>query len=146
MFQPPCIDKLQTTIDHAFKLCGGIGLFFSFTEVSVLMHAITCLTKVFMWEVIKVRAVCPYILLSLILSVIYYVQQNGLDLNGGGWSMVVVTLFFMCYSFLACGWLSATATRRIQELIPVLSSNLLHKRSSCIQEGYGFQCVVFIKN
>ncbi|XP_034248804.1 tetraspanin-31 isoform X2 [Thrips palmi] len=28
----PCIDKLQTTIDHAFKLCGGIGLFFSFTE------------------------------------------------------------------------------------------------------------------
>ncbi|XP_026278493.1 tetraspanin-13 isoform X1 [Frankliniella occidentalis] len=30
---PPCIDKLQTTIDHAFKLCGGIGLFFSFTEV-----------------------------------------------------------------------------------------------------------------
>ncbi|KAK3907863.1 Tetraspanin-31, partial [Frankliniella fusca] len=31
---PACIDKLQTTIDHAFKLCGGIGLFFSFTEVS----------------------------------------------------------------------------------------------------------------
>ncbi|KAE8743622.1 hypothetical protein FOCC_FOCC010766 [Frankliniella occidentalis] len=33
---PPCIDKLQTTIDHAFKLCGGIGLFFSFTEASIL--------------------------------------------------------------------------------------------------------------
>ncbi|XP_034939793.1 tetraspanin-13 [Chelonus insularis] len=29
----PCMDKLQSTIDHAFKLCGGIGLFFSFTEV-----------------------------------------------------------------------------------------------------------------
>ncbi|PSN33895.1 Tetraspanin-31 [Blattella germanica] len=30
---PPCIGKLQTTISYAFKLCGGIGLFFSFTEV-----------------------------------------------------------------------------------------------------------------
>ncbi|KAL1506164.1 hypothetical protein ABEB36_005576 [Hypothenemus hampei] len=30
---PGCLDKLQTTINYAFKLCGGIGLFFSFTEV-----------------------------------------------------------------------------------------------------------------
>ncbi|KAJ1528107.1 hypothetical protein ONE63_008021 [Megalurothrips usitatus] len=30
---PPCKEKLQNIIDHAFKLCGGIGLFFSFTEV-----------------------------------------------------------------------------------------------------------------
>ncbi|CAH1402784.1 unnamed protein product [Nezara viridula] len=30
---PPCMSKLQSTIDYAFKLCGGIGLFFSFTEV-----------------------------------------------------------------------------------------------------------------
>ncbi|XP_058806125.1 tetraspanin-13 [Phymastichus coffea] len=30
---PPCMGKLQSTIDYAFKLCGGIGLFFSFTEV-----------------------------------------------------------------------------------------------------------------
>ncbi|GFG40123.1 hypothetical protein Cfor_09374 [Coptotermes formosanus] len=29
---PTCMDKLQTTINYAFKLCGGIGLFFSFTE------------------------------------------------------------------------------------------------------------------
>ncbi|XP_073983753.1 tetraspanin 97E isoform X1 [Rhodnius prolixus] len=29
----PCMAKLQSTIDYAFKLCGGIGLFFSFTEV-----------------------------------------------------------------------------------------------------------------
>ncbi|KAI5642708.1 tetraspanin family domain-containing protein [Phthorimaea operculella] len=29
----PCIDKLKETIDYAFKLCGGIGLFFSFTEL-----------------------------------------------------------------------------------------------------------------
>ncbi|XP_015116220.1 tetraspanin-31-A [Diachasma alloeum] len=29
----PCMEKLQSTIDYAFKLCGGIGLFFSFTEV-----------------------------------------------------------------------------------------------------------------
>jgi len=28
-----CMKKLQTTINYAFKLCGGIGLFFSFTEV-----------------------------------------------------------------------------------------------------------------
>lgn len=31
---PPCMQKLEDTIDYAFKLCGGIGLFFSFTEVS----------------------------------------------------------------------------------------------------------------
>lgn len=30
---PPCMNKLQSTIDYAFKLCGGVGLFFSFTEV-----------------------------------------------------------------------------------------------------------------
>ncbi|XP_014245985.1 tetraspanin-31-B isoform X3 [Cimex lectularius] len=29
---PPCMFKLQSTINYAFKLCGGIGLFFSFTE------------------------------------------------------------------------------------------------------------------
>lgn len=27
-----CMGKLQRTINYAFKLCGGIGLFFSFTE------------------------------------------------------------------------------------------------------------------
>ncbi|XP_011260411.1 tetraspanin-13 isoform X1 [Camponotus floridanus] len=30
---PTCMHKLQSTIDYAFKLCGSIGLFFSFTEV-----------------------------------------------------------------------------------------------------------------
>lgn len=30
----PCLPKLEDTIDYAFKLCGGIGMFFSFTEVS----------------------------------------------------------------------------------------------------------------
>ncbi|XP_018578763.1 tetraspanin-31-A isoform X2 [Anoplophora glabripennis] len=29
---PNCMDKLQNTINYAFKLCGWIGLFFSFTE------------------------------------------------------------------------------------------------------------------
>lgn len=29
----PCMENLKETIDYAFKLCGGIGLFFSFTEV-----------------------------------------------------------------------------------------------------------------
>ncbi|GLH10255.1 Tetraspanin-31 [Gryllus bimaculatus] len=29
----PCMEKLKNTINYAFKLCGGIGLFFSFTEV-----------------------------------------------------------------------------------------------------------------
>lgn len=29
---PPCVEKLQDAINYAFKLCGGIGLFFSFTE------------------------------------------------------------------------------------------------------------------
>ncbi|XP_017753961.1 PREDICTED: tetraspanin-13 isoform X1 [Eufriesea mexicana] len=27
-----CMQKLQSTIDYAFKLCGSMGLFFSFTE------------------------------------------------------------------------------------------------------------------
>lgn len=31
---PPCMKKLQHTINYAFKLCGWIGLFFSLTEVS----------------------------------------------------------------------------------------------------------------
>ncbi|KZC14026.1 Tetraspanin-31 [Dufourea novaeangliae] len=31
---PACMQKLQSTIDYAFKLCGSIGLFFSFTEVN----------------------------------------------------------------------------------------------------------------
>ncbi|XP_066581315.1 tetraspanin-31 [Prorops nasuta] len=30
---PGCMTKLQSTIHYAFKLCGSIGLFFSFTEV-----------------------------------------------------------------------------------------------------------------
>ncbi|EEB11276.1 tetraspanin-31 A, putative [Pediculus humanus corporis] len=30
---PYCIDKLKSTISYSFKLAGGIGLFFSFTEV-----------------------------------------------------------------------------------------------------------------
>ncbi|XP_063227642.1 tetraspanin-31 isoform X2 [Bacillus rossius redtenbacheri] len=29
---PSCTEKLQDTINYAFKLCGGIGMFFSFTE------------------------------------------------------------------------------------------------------------------
>ncbi|XP_062534104.1 tetraspanin-13-like [Armigeres subalbatus] len=30
---PPCMPKLESTIDYAFRLSGGIGLFFSFTEI-----------------------------------------------------------------------------------------------------------------
>ncbi|CAH1112137.1 unnamed protein product [Psylliodes chrysocephalus] len=30
---PNCHDKLQNTINYAFKLCGWIGLFFSFSEI-----------------------------------------------------------------------------------------------------------------
>ncbi|XP_055381052.1 tetraspanin-13 [Condylostylus longicornis] len=30
---PPCLMKLEDKINYAFQLCGGIGLFFSFTEV-----------------------------------------------------------------------------------------------------------------
>uniref|UniRef100_A0A2A4K358 Tetraspanin n=1 Tax=Heliothis virescens TaxID=7102 RepID=A0A2A4K358_HELVI len=36
----PCMGKLKETIDYAFKLCGGIGLFFSFTEVSSILHGL----------------------------------------------------------------------------------------------------------
>lgn len=31
---PPCLQLLENKIDYAFKLCGGLGIFFSFTEVS----------------------------------------------------------------------------------------------------------------
>lgn len=31
---PPCLPKLEDKINYAFKLCGGLGIFFSFTEVS----------------------------------------------------------------------------------------------------------------
>ncbi|KAJ8960405.1 hypothetical protein NQ318_013685 [Aromia moschata] len=30
---PTCMEKLRNTINYAFKLCGWIGLFFSFTEI-----------------------------------------------------------------------------------------------------------------
>lgn len=36
----PCMQKLEDTIDYAFKLCGGIGLFFSFTEVCLFIRTI----------------------------------------------------------------------------------------------------------
>ncbi|XP_058974831.1 tetraspanin-13-like isoform X2 [Musca domestica] len=29
---PPCLPKLEDKINYAFKLCGGLGIFFSFTE------------------------------------------------------------------------------------------------------------------
>ncbi|KAL9892585.1 tetraspanin-31-like [Glossina fuscipes fuscipes] len=29
---PPCLYKLEDKINYAFKLCGGLGIFFSFTE------------------------------------------------------------------------------------------------------------------
>lgn len=33
----PCGPLLEDKIDYAFKLCGGLGIFFSFTEVSTLL-------------------------------------------------------------------------------------------------------------
>ena len=36
------MEKLQTTINYAFKLCGGIGLFFSFTEVRLNLISQEC--------------------------------------------------------------------------------------------------------
>ncbi|XP_037039638.1 tetraspanin-31 [Bradysia coprophila] len=35
----PCLQKLEDVIDYAFKLCGRIGLFFSFTEVLAVFLA-----------------------------------------------------------------------------------------------------------
>ncbi|CAO1425443.1 unnamed protein product [Diamesa hyperborea] len=35
----PCLPRLQDKIDFAFRLCGGIGLFFSFTEVLAVFIA-----------------------------------------------------------------------------------------------------------
>lgn len=32
----PCMNILEDKIDYGFKLCGGLGIFFSFTEVSFL--------------------------------------------------------------------------------------------------------------
>ncbi|KAH8250322.1 tetraspanin-13 [Drosophila bipectinata] len=36
---PPCGPLLQDKIDYAFKLCGGLGIFFSFTEVLAVFLA-----------------------------------------------------------------------------------------------------------
>jgi len=36
---PPCGPKLEDKIDYAFKLCGGLGIFFSFTEVLAVFLA-----------------------------------------------------------------------------------------------------------
>lgn len=41
---PLCRKPLLSAIDYAFKLCGGIGLFFSFTEVRYCHLCISCLT------------------------------------------------------------------------------------------------------
>lgn len=40
----PCLQKLEDVIDYAFKLCGGIGLFFSFTEVrnAIFVSSVYC--------------------------------------------------------------------------------------------------------
>ncbi|EGI65750.1 Tetraspanin-31 [Acromyrmex echinatior] len=42
---PPCMHKLQSTIDYAFKLCGSIGLFFSFTETRKIHELILVLSS-----------------------------------------------------------------------------------------------------
>ncbi|XP_005176674.1 tetraspanin-13-like isoform X1 [Musca domestica] len=36
---PPCLPKLEDKINYAFKLCGGLGIFFSFTEVLAVFLA-----------------------------------------------------------------------------------------------------------
>ncbi|XP_055848996.1 tetraspanin-13 isoform X1 [Episyrphus balteatus] len=36
---PPCLPMLEDKIDYAFKLCGGVGIFFSFTEVLAVFIA-----------------------------------------------------------------------------------------------------------
>ncbi|XP_037811406.1 tetraspanin-13 [Lucilia sericata] len=35
----PCLPKLEDKINYAFKLCGGLGIFFSFTEVLAVFLA-----------------------------------------------------------------------------------------------------------
>uniref|UniRef100_A0A1A9X3Z0 Tetraspanin 97E n=1 Tax=Glossina brevipalpis TaxID=37001 RepID=A0A1A9X3Z0_9MUSC len=36
---PPCLYKLEDKINYAFKLCGGLGIFFSFTELLAVFLA-----------------------------------------------------------------------------------------------------------
>ncbi|XP_054084896.1 tetraspanin-13 [Zeugodacus cucurbitae] len=36
---PPCLPALEDKISYAFKLCGGLGIFFSFTEVLAVFLA-----------------------------------------------------------------------------------------------------------
>ncbi|XP_053946874.1 tetraspanin-13 [Anastrepha ludens] len=36
---PPCLPALEDKINYAFKLCGGLGIFFSFTEVLAVFLA-----------------------------------------------------------------------------------------------------------
>lgn len=40
----PCGPLLEDKIDYAFKLCGGLGIFFSFTEVKFMLRCISLIT------------------------------------------------------------------------------------------------------
>lgn len=51
----PCMKQLQSTIDYAFKLCGGIGLFFSFTEVSTTNLYNIFITRILTCALISIK-------------------------------------------------------------------------------------------
>lgn len=73
---PSCMQKLQSTIDYAFKLCGSIGLFFSFTEVKV--HALFPILYIFNIYTFKKCNVKIYIILNSItfVKLFYFVRKN----------------------------------------------------------------------
>lgn len=73
---PSCMQKLQSTIDYAFKLCGSIGLFFSFTEVKV--YELFYILYTFSICTFKKCSVKIYIILNSItfVKLFYFVRKN----------------------------------------------------------------------
>lgn len=132
------MQKLQSTIDYAFKLCGSIGLFFSFTEVRI--YELFYIPYVFdMCSLKKCNVKCLKALhlfncfTLLEITVIYLVSIN---------------LWTHC-SLLVFGWPCDTGIRKIHELILVLSSSLtpspcpLSPHMILLIDGGWFHVVIF---
>lgn len=144
---PSCMQKLQSTIDYAFKLCGSIGLFFSFTEVKV--HELFCILYTLNMYIytFKKCSVKIYIMLNSItfVKLFYFVRKNS-DLFHS--ILVNVNLLTHC-SLLVFGWPCGTGIRKIHELILVLSSSLtpslcpLSPHMILLIDGGWFHVVIF---
>lgn len=110
--------KLQSTIDYAFKLCGSIGLFFSFTEVRYFTNNI--ISHIYTYIVQLRNTICLTLRTLFITTLVLYFTLVT-DYNE---SALILLTCVPNYSLLVYGWPCGTGTRKIHELILVLSSSL----------------------